>query len=874
MQPYYNYSPQDLAKEFSTDLKVGLSSEEAAKRLSKFGPNSLKEASGKGAILIFFSQFKSLLIAILLLAAAISFFLSETIDAIMIAAIVIMNAIVGFIQEYRVERTIEKLKKLINPQTIVFRDGQMIKIESQNLVPGDLVVLEEGQRVPADIRITSSFNLKLNEAALTGESTPVSKVTQPLTGKFIIADQKNMAFSGTTISSGKGAGIVVATGMRTEIGKIASLVAHEPEVKTPMQEKLNSLGKLIAKIVLVVAAIIGIEQLIFGQEIIKALISAIALAVAAIPEGLPAVVTISLALGTRRLLQKKSLIRNLAAAETLGSTDIICADKTGTLTEGVMSVKEIYTNGKLYQIKKNIKSPTELEKILKFGVLSSDARVRAEKAIGDPTEVALVQVALDFGIDQNALDSTHPRITEIPFSSDRKMMSAIISTEDKKIMASKGASEVILNKCTKIEISGEVRDLTDSYRQQILEMNDQMAGRALRVLAVAFRQLQSAEDLEDQEKLESNLIFLGLQGMIDPAKSGVKEAIDICQNQAGIRVVMITGDHLLTAKAIAKEVGIVGKSIAGVELDKLTDEQLQQEVEQIAVYARVNPEHKIRIIKALKTHGHQVAMTGDGVNDAAALKAADIGVAMGITGTDVAKEASDMILLDDNFTTIVEAVKEGRAIFDNIRKFVNYLLSSNIMEVLVIFFATFFGGHLPLLPIHLLWINLVTDGLPAIALGVDPPRRNIMTLPPQKFREEIAGGKFLGPLITVSVLLTIAILIIFFLYEKSPTYEQTMVFSAIVLYEMVRIFAIRSEYNLPFFSNIFLFLAISGVFLLHLVILYAPISIAGVTIQQLFKVQPLVLLDWALLLGVGFILLFAMRLLVIKPIFGFIHKEN
>lgn len=848
MEKIYSKKIEDIVKEFQTDSLVGLTSAEAQSRLQKYGPNILKEEKGKSALLILFAQFSSLLVIILLAASLISLLLGEFIDAVMIMAIVILNAIIGFIQEYRVEKTIRELKKLVVSNTFVQRDGQLTQIPSSQLVPGDLIILEEGQRVPVDIRLISAINLQTSEASLTGESTPVTKDIQPIYKNVIIAEQKNMLFSGTLIVTGKGTGIVIATAMATEIGKIAKLVSHEQEVSTPLQQKLNKLGALIGKIVLVIATVIGIEQLIFGQKIVNAFISAIALAVAAIPEGLPAVITISLALGTKRLLQQKALIRHLPSAETLGSTDVICVDKTGTLTEGEMKVTEIFGNK---------------EKILTYGFLASNARKSHDQIIGDPTEGALVKAALNAGLDQNTLLKTYLRVSEIPFSSQRKMMSVLVRSNNKNLIISKGATEIILGKCTKIEADGKISNLTNQDRQAILQTQNNFANKALRVLALAYGWGTQEEDL----------IFLGLVGMIDSPREGVKEAISTCQKQAGIRVIMITGDHLLTAQAIARSIGIEGSSITGLELDKLSDEEFEKKAERISIYARVNPEHKIRIVKALKAQGHQVAMSGDGVNDAPALKAADIGIAMGITGTDVAKEASDMILLDDHFNTIVEAIKEGRAIFDNIKKFVNYLLSSNLMEVMVISLAVILGGgHLPLLPIHLLWINLVTDGLPALALGVDPPRKNIMDLPPQKFREEITGGSFLRSLMIVSLIMTLTILAIFFIYQKDPIYEQTMVFSAIIFYEMLRIIIIRREYKLSFFSNMYLIAAIAISLILHLVILYLPFSIAGINLQNLFRVYPLAFQDWALLLGVGIFLFFIMRVLVVTPIFKSIRS--
>lgn len=860
MEKAYLKSAEEIVQELQTDPKNGLSSEDALQRLQKHGPNILKESKGKSLLTIFISQFTSFLVLILIAASAAAFILGESIDAIMIMAIVILNAVVGFIQEYRVEKTIQQLKKLVTANSFVYRDGQLQQIPSSQLVPGDIVVLEEGQKIPADIRILSIINLSTMEASLTGESTPITKDPSSLPENTILAERINMLFSGTTITTGKSTGVVVATGMSTELGKIADLVAKEEEIETPLQKKLDNLGKLLGKIVLGIAVVIGTEQLLVGESVIDALISSIALAVAAVPEGLPAVVTISLALGTRRLLKQKSLIRNLAAAETLGSTDVICSDKTGTLTEGVMSVRQVYKDGKFYSFDHlDDSSRPHLQKLFEAAVLSSNARKSKGQIIGDTTEAALIEAADKLGIDFNTLSNIHPRVQEVPFTSQRKMMTTVSSEESGNLVTNKGAVEVILSKCIKIEKNGKVIDLNEQEKAFILKINEQMASNALRVLAVASKTVTDP----NEKDLEDNLTFLGLIGMMDPPREGIKETIAACQKQAGIKVIMITGDHLITAKAIAKEIGIDGEALSGTDLNQISDAEFASKIEQISIYARVNPEHKIRIIKALKEKGHQVAMTGDGVNDAPALKAADIGVAMGITGTDVAKEASDMILLDDHFATIVAAVKEGRAIFDNIRKFVNYLLSSNIMEVGVISLALILGGgHLPLLPIHLLWINLVTDGLPAIALGVDPPRKNVMDLPPGKFREQIIGGRFLGPLFIVSGFLTIAILAIFFIYQRSPIYEQTMVFTAIVFYEMLRIFAIRSEYKMPFFSNPFLILAIAVSLGLHLLILYMPVELFGLSLQQLFKVQPLSLSDWLLLAGIGVVLFIVMRLSV------------
>ncbi|MBI2012061.1 calcium-translocating P-type ATPase, PMCA-type [Candidatus Daviesbacteria bacterium] len=862
MEKIYTLPIQKVASLLQTDLQKGLTDEEAKHRLNKFGLNILKEKKGKNFLLILFAQFSNFLVIILLLASLASIFLGEIVDAVMIIAIVIINALVGFFQEYKVEKEIEHLKKLSAANSFIFRSGNLIQIPSKELVPGDLVVINEGQKVPADLRITSQINLYTIEATLTGESTPVDKKVEPLSNNLPIADQKNMLFLGTIISSGKGLGVVVSTGMETELGKIAHLVTTQVDSATPMQKKLNRLGGFIGKIILVIAILVGLEEIIFGeQQLIEATISSVALAVAAIPEGLPAVVTISLALATRRLVKQKALLRNLPAAETLGSTDIICADKTGSLTEGTMQVRKIYLNDRFYSYGENEKNPI-LGKIFTYAFLSSNARKSNEKIIGDSTEAALISALLDFGLDQTELIKKYPRVQEVPFSSNRKMMTTVSKLENEYLVTSKGAPEVILNKCSKIEMNGKIEPLSEEKKQKIIQVNDQMASQALRVLGFAYKQVKN---LPQEKELEGDLVFLGIQGLIDPPREGVKQAIEVCQKKAGIKIVMITGDHLLTAQAIAKEIGIEGKSITGKELASLSDSEFQEIVEDISIYARVNPEDKIKIVKALKSHGHQVAMTGDGVNDAPALKAADIGVSMGITGTDVTKDASDMILLDDHFNTIVAAVREGRSIYENIRKFVTYLLSSNAMEVTVIFVAVILGWPLPLLPIHLLWINLVTDGLPAVALGVDKARGDIMLSPPKQFREEIINKKFLRLLIFLSGMMSVAVLGIFGFSKESLIHAQTLTFTAIVLYEMLVIIVLRSQYNLTLFSNRFLNLAIATSLLLQLLLLYLPISILGTSLQVLFKIQPLHLGDWVLILGIGAILLLLMKFLVAKP---------
>ena len=855
MENFFSISTDDTAKKLNTNTKDGLSSTEAASRLTQYGPNELKQTKGKSALMIFVSQFTDLLVLLLIAASIASYFLGEGIDALMIVVIVIMNAVIGFIQEYRVEKAIEHLKQMVTSNQTVYRDGKLFQIPSAQLVPGDLVVLEEGQKVTADIRLIDSISLQTVEAPLTGESTPVSKISEILNGNLSIGDRKNMVFSGTIISAGKGTGIVVSTGMTTEIGKIANMVQTQHDTQTPMQIKLDKLGALIGKIVIVVAIIIGIEEIFFSQgNLIEALISAIAIAVAAIPEGLPAVVTIALALGTKRLLTKKALIRNLPAAETLGSTEIICTDKTGTLTEGVMNVRKAYFNQISIDMSKKSKAPAGLSKLLEIGILSSNARKSNENFVGDPTEVALIKIALENGVDQDTLLSKYKRVGEVPFTSDRKMMSTISEIDGSKVVAAKGSVEAILKISNRIEINGKLEPLTEAHKKAILDQNNTLANEALRVLAFAYKPTTDKFPLPKGEgqgegHIEKDLIFLGLQGMMDPPKKGVKEAIQICQKEAGIRVIMITGDHLITASAIAKEVGITGKAITGEDLDKISQEEFIKDVEKIQIYARVNPEHKLRIVNALKSLGYQVAMTGDGVNDAPALKAADIGIGMGVTGTDVAKDSSDMILMDDYFGTIVNAVREGRGIYENIRKFVAYLLSANAVEVMIIFFSILFGWPLPLLPIHLLWINLVTDGLPAVALGVDPTRENVMTSHPKEFKQQIVNMPFFKFLALISFMTTVAVLIIIGLMKNDPIHEQTMAFTSVVVFEMVILWAIRSQYKLGIFSNKYLVMAVSASLLLQLGVLYLPLSFGAFTLQELFKVVPLSISDWGIILG-------------------------
>jgi Ca2+-transporting ATPase len=832
---------EKIFKELNTG-KEGLTEKEAEARLKKYGYNEITQGKKISPIKIFLNQFNNVVIYILIFALAVSIFLGETIDAIVIGAIVVANAILGFIQEYKAEKSIEALKKLASLKSTVIRDGKEKDIDAKLLVPGDIIKLETGDKVPADCRIFELVNLQTQEATLTGESTPVKKELSILAEKTPLADRLNMAFSGTIITNGKGKAIVTATGMKTEIGKIATLIEEVKPESTPLQKKLNTLGKKIGLAVVIISIIVFLAQLfkdpvILGHltsfeflEFLKGsrelFLTAIALAVAAIPEGLPAVVTIGLAIGIKKMVKRNALNRKLPSVETLGSTTVICTDKTGTLTKNEMTVKKIYTNGKIidvtgsgYETKgqflfNNKKINTkEIELLLKIGVLNNDASFDNKNVIGDPTEVALIVSAAKAGagINKDALQKKYPRKSEIPFTSERKIMTTLHNINGENVAYVKGAPEVVLKLCNSIYENGRIKKLTEKRKKEILEINTNFANNALRILGFAYKTVL------DKTRAEKNLIFVGLQAMIDPPREEVKEAIKKCK-KAGIKIVVITGDHEITAKAVAKAIGIEGKSITGVELEKIKDEDLEKHVEEIVIYARVNPEHKIKIVDALKKKGHVVAMTGDGVNDAPALKKADIGIAMGITGTDVAKEASDMILLDDNFTSIVNAVEEGRGVYGNIRKYFSYLISGNIGEVMIIFLSIIFGWSLPMTATQILLINLVTDGLPAVALSSDPYEPNAMSRKPRKQKEPIYHD--LKPfLVYYPVALIIVGLSVFYYFnfvKGNLIQAQTATFLTVAMFELYQAFACRSTIysaiKVGLFKNKWLILAVLSSF--------------------------------------------------------------
>lgn len=866
----------------------GLKESTAKKRLEEHGFNELKEGKKVSPLEIFVSQFKNLVVVILIVATAVSFLLGEFIDGGAIAFILILIAVVGFIQEYRAEKEIQALKKLASLKASVLRDGKRKEIDAKELVPGDVIILETGKKVPADSRLVEAINLEAQESSLTGESTPVKKTTEHLVEKTVLGDRTNMVFSSTAITNGRGKAVVTSTGMQTEIGKIATLIEETPEELTPLQKKLDKLGKLLGKITIFICIVVfladllktGNADLFFSGHFIDFLrvakdsfLIAVALAVAAIPEGLPAVVTISLSLGTRRMLERNTLIRRLPSVETLGETTVICSDKTGTLTMNQMTVRRIFVNNMILEVSgagyetrgsitrrgKLVKSST-LNNLLLAGLLNNDAELKKKEIVGDPTEGALIVSAAKAGLTQEVMNKKYPRKDEIPFSSERKMMTTIHSRSGEKVIFSKGATEVLLKLCTSMEVGGKVKRLTEQDRLNILEQNQQFAESGLRVLAFAYKTLVKS-------KPEEKLTFLGLQAMRDPPRPEVHDAIKRCR-QAGIKVVMITGDHETTAKAIGETIGLEGRSITGAELDKIGD--FTKEVEDIAIYARVNPEHKIKIVGSLKKKGHHiVAMTGDGVNDAPALKKADIGVAMGIAGTDVSKEASDAILTDDNFASIVNAVEEGRGIYDNIRNYVQYLLSSNIGEVLIIFLALLMGLPLPLVAIQILLMNLVTDGAPAIALSVEPNEKDIMKRKPRKPNEPIVSHFMAMKMIVLSLGMTLITLTGFLFYLEKPcidcadphAYARTFAFTTLVLLQMFNVLNSKSDTKSVFttglWNNKWLIIAIFSSILIQIfVVQWMPLINT-----EIFKTVPLTVADWAIAAVLGSLILILGELL-------------
>ena len=857
MPEYYLHSGKEVLEQLQASDK-GLSSQEATHRLSVYGHNKIKEVAKVNPIWIFLGQFKSPIVWILIAAMIISLIVEEYIDFFVIGAIVILNAFLGFIQEYRAERAIDALKKMISLKATVLRDGEEKDIDASEVVPGDIVILDTGDKIPADARLLEAVNLQTQEAALTGESVPVKKDVAQLKKEAAVADRINMVFSSTIVTNGHARAVVTSTGMQSEIGKIAGLIQEAEPEPTPLQKTLKTLGKYIGIMVVIIAIIVFVVGVLkIDQPVTAVLLTAIALAVAAIPEGLPAVVTVGLSIGVQRMAKKNALVRNLPSVETLGACSVICSDKTGTLTHNEMTVRKLFVNNSVVDVSgsgynpegsfsKDLKS---FELLLRIGALNNNAKLKRENSswqvFGDPTEAALLVTAKKAGMNVEKLHDENPRSGEIEFTSERKRMTTLHTINKKKVAFCKGAPEVVLGLCSRVLINGKVERLTKKEKDEITGYNEKFAKSALRVLGFSYKEMSGIDVKSDPER---EMVFVGLQAMIDPPRSEVKDAIDKCET-AGIKVVMITGDHLTTAVAVANELGIHGKAVTGLELDQI--ENFETVVEEIGIYARVNPAHKLKIIDALKKNGHIVAMTGDGVNDAPALKKADLGIAMGISGTDVAKEASSMILADDNFASIVKAIEEGRRIYDNIQKYLAYLLSGNVGEVLVILSSILIGLPLPLIAIQILWINLVTDGLPALALGVDPAEPGIMQRPPRKPEQSIFKG--IAPYIYIyPLILTIGTMWLFDVFQSEGLIKaQTIAFTSIVMFEVFQAISCRSVHKPVFvvglFANKWLWIAILSSVALQMLITYVPF------LQPIFHMAPLSWQNWLLILGVAFV---------------------
>lgn len=856
---YHQKKPEDVLSVLATSAN-GLSNSEAAKRLLEYGPNEIKEAARRTPLGMFVDQFRDFMIIILIVAAIISGLLGELADTIAIVVIVILNAIMGFVQEYRAEKAIEALRLMATPASAVLREGVPHSVPTHEVVPGDVVLLEAGKVVPADLRLIESAQIKIEEAALTGESVPVEKDIAPLHEEMVsLGDRRNMAYKGTIVSYGRGRGVVVATGMKTELGRIATMLQEEEEVKTPLQKRLAKFGSKLAIAVMAICAIVFGIGILRGEPPILMFLTAVSLAVAAIPEALPAVVTISLAIGAKKLVKQNALIRKLPAVETLGSVTYICSDKTGTLTLNKMTVEEIYADGKLW--KTGTDEFPRFDMLLTALSLNNDTDCDAKgTVVGDPTEIALYNIAKEKGFDKNETGDKFRRIGEIPFDSDRKCMTTFhMGLHEGKVTSfTKGAVDVLMDKSENI-LTSDGRKPIDL--ETIHRINERMAADGLRVLGVAMRLWDTMPSSLSVDDVEDKLTLLGFVGMMDPPRAEARDAVAICR-EAGIRPVMITGDHPITARTIAGRIGIMdhdGDVMTGSRLERMPMEDFEARVEHISAYARVAPEQKLKIVKALQDKGQYVAMTGDGVNDAPALKRADIGVAMGITGTDVSKEAAHMILLDDNFATIVKAVKEGREIFDNIRKFIKYVLTSNAGEVWTLFLAPFMGLPIPLLPIHLLWINLVTDGLPGLALTAEPAEKDVMKRHPRRPQESIFAHGLGAHILWVGFLLgSVTIFTQAWAYYTGHAHWQTMVFTVLCLSQMGHVLAIRSEkeslFSQGILSNKPLLGAVLLTFVLQLLTIYVPF------LNPVFKTEPLSLSELLFALAMSSILFVAVEI--------------
>lgn len=859
---FYNNSVENVVRSLGTNLTEGLTFTEVEKLRTQYGYNEFIKTKHKSLLKKFIDQFKSFMILVLAVAAAISGVVGYThgegfTDAIIILAIVILNAVIGVFQEAKAEKSLDALEKMSSPHSKVIRESQMHVIESRELVPGDLIVLETGDSVPADVRLTEAINLKIQEAALTGESVPSEKFTHSIDETEVpLGDRNNMAFSSSSITYGRGKGVVTATGMSSEVGKIATMIQSVGEVKTPLQMRLDKLGKVLAVGALGICLLIFVVGLLYGRPLLDMFMTAVSLAAAAIPEGLPAVSTIVLAVGVQRLARKNAIVRKLPSVETLGSTQIICSDKTGTLTQNKMTVVQTYMNGGTVDLEEIPQEAADkLALPMEISIMANDAVLTYDKAgwhtDGDPTETAMLNLGMRIGVDKCELERKYPRVAEIPFDSERKKMTTVNKRDGKYMIATKGGVDEVLAGCDSIYENGEVRPLTSRDKETIASANLSMAENALRVLAVAMKTADAIPARMTPEAVEVGLTFVGLIGMIDPPRPEVRGAVERCR-EAGIKPVMITGDHKITAMAIARALGIIREgdiAVTGVELDKMDDKELSQKIDSISVYARVSPEHKVRIVRAFKNEGKIVAMTGDGVNDAPALKLADIGVAMGITGTDVSKEAADIVLADDNFTTIVTSVEEGRRIYDNVLKSIMFLISTNVGEVLVLFVAVLFNWVTPMLPIHILWINLVTDSLPALSLSVDPAAPDIMKRKPIDPRKGIMNRAFVTQILLQGMLVGGLSLWAYTIgLQGSIGAAQTMTFAVVAFSQVALVFSIRNGMHSAFkgmFRNKYLLLAMAVVSAMMIVVLEIP------ALKDVFRVSSLDWTQWFWVIGLS-----------------------
>lgn len=891
---WYKTTEEELMLKLNTNKDTGLSDLEIKNRLEEYGPNELKEEERKSLLSKVLAQFNDFLVIILILASIISFVVGERVDAIVILAIVIINGLLGLYQEGRAEKALDALKKMTSPNAKVIRGGATTLVPANSLVPGDVVLLDAGDIVPSDLRLIESSNLKIDESSLTGESLAVEKNGEIAWNKEVsLGDRNNMAYMSTIVTYGRGKGIVVGTGHNTEIGKIATMIQTYGDESTPLQKKLDQLGKYLGIACIIVCAFVFGIGILQGRDLLEMFMIAISLAVAAIPEGLPAIVTIVLALGMNRMVKRNAIIKKLLAVETLGCTTIICTDKTGTLTQNEMTVVKGYTNGKAFDITGTGYEPKgeflingnsvkfeesiNLNRLISIAALCNDAVLDKTpdgyRIVGDPTEGALITLAGKRGLPKEEMNDKYPRIKEIPFDSDRKMMTTFHKNfiPGKIVSFTKGAPDIIINRCSHILMDGEILTLTEDIKENLLNQNIQFSKAALRVLGFAYKEYDILPEKVQQEIIESNMVFVGLVGMIDPPREEAREAIQHCK-EAGINTYMITGDYKETAFAIAKELGIAeneDQAIMGSELNNLSDEDIKEIVKKKRVYARVSPEHKVKIIDGLKANGEIVAMTGDGVNDALALKRADIGVAMGITGTDVAKNTAEVILTDDNFASIVAAVEEGRIIYDNIKKFVFFLLSCNIGEILIILLSILFNLPVPLIPIQLLWLNLVTDSFPALALGIEEGDKEIMEIPPRNPDEPILDKDMVRAIILQSVAIATGSLLAYRWGLQTYGMEnliiaRTISFATLISAELLRAYSSRSErhtiFEIGVFSNKTLNYAVLFSFILLFVVVYMPF------LQPIFRTYPLSIKDWQI------VILYSLLPLVVGEVYKIIKR--